>query len=188
MKLTTTLTALALLSAATTALATDDAYGGYKFESKSVLSPDQEVPVAGLPDPTDPEAGSDALGNGIIEFNARKTRARIRLTFSNTAGAFTRLHLHCAPAGANGPIAIGVIDLVAIAQDNSETARLQSNRVVARLSDKQFIDNSCEDAIGYPIRNLRDLAYAINAGDVYFNLHTAAFPAGELRGQIEPLY
>ncbi len=159
----------------------------FNLSSKSVIEPAQEVPVAGLPDPTDPTDGSSGLGNAIITLNSDKTRAEIKVTFSNLSGAVTRLHLHCAAAGTNGPIALGLVDLVAIGQDNSEVTTLGANTITAEIRKAQFSDNNCEAVIGQRVTNVRHLFRAIQAGYIYFNLHTAAFPAGELRGQIERL-
>ncbi|MEO1252646.1 MAG: CHRD domain-containing protein [Pseudomonadota bacterium] len=148
------------------------------LESKSVIEGAQEV----LGDGTLGN-GSQGLGNGIIRFNRNLTRADIKVTFSALEGEFTRLHLHCNVAGLNGPIAVGLVDLVAIAQDNSEVSTLDSNTVVARIRNAQLP----QDGGPCNISNLRTLANEINNGGIYFNLHTTAFPPGELRGQIEPL-
>ena len=162
--------------------------GSTVFASKTVLEAEQEVPVAGFPNPTDPDSGSNGLAIGIIEFDRRYRNARVKLTFSNLSGDFTRLHLHCNVAGANGPIAIGIIDLVVVEQDNSETATLGANTVIGSLSNRDFgSSDPCEAAVGRSITNLGELAKAIQAGLVYWNLHTVAFPAGELRGQVERL-
>jgi len=73
---------------------------------------------------------------------------------------------------------------VAIGQDNSETIKLDANTIRGTLRNNQFPKDSA-NACG--MHNLRDLARAISAGQIYWNLHTTAFPAGELRGQVTPL-
>ncbi len=158
------------------------------FTSKTALEASQEVPVPGLPDPTAAEGGSNGLAVAIVEFDRRYRNARVKVTFSNLSGDFTRLHLHCNVRGSNGPIALGIVDLVDPGQDNSEGATLGSNTVVGTLSNRNFSGSDpCLDTVGRSITTVAQLARAIRAGDVYWNLHTAAFPAGELRGQVEPL-
>ncbi|MEL7488609.1 MAG: CHRD domain-containing protein [Pseudomonadota bacterium] len=166
----------ALMSAFGIAYADD--FGGFANSSKSVIEGAQEV----LGDGTIGN-GSEGLGNGIIRFNRGYNKAFVKVTFSNLDGEFTRLHLHCNIAGLNGPIALGLVDLVAIEQDNSEVSTLDSNTVVARITNRQLPSD------GGPcgIRTLRELASEINDGGIYFNLHSTAFPPGELRGQIDPL-
>ena len=56
------------------------------------------------------------------------------------------------------------------------------------LRNRSFGDaDPCIGAVGRSIDTIEELADAIDLGLVYWNLHTAAFPAGELRGQAEPL-
>lgn len=148
---------------------------GFVFQSKSVLEPGQEVP---------PVEDSEALGIGIIQFNVGMTKADVKVTFSNLSGEFSRLHLHCAPEGVNGPIVVGFVDLVSIANDNSEVATLDSNTVTAAITDDQVTAGlDCEGQI---INDLADLGDAINSGNIYWNLHTFVNPPGEIRGQLEP--
>jgi hypothetical protein len=164
------LTAALILAASAAATAGDDKI---RLSSKTQLSPDQEVATV----------ESDGLGIAIISIKRKFRSAKIRVTYTNLVGEFTRIHLHCAPAGENGPIAIGFVDLVSLANDNSETNKLGSHTVIGRISNNQFPagGGSCG------ISNLRQLADAIDAGGIYWNLHTTEFPGGELRGQVEPL-
>ncbi len=176
---------VSLALAAQIAVVTAHATGDSKvvFTSKSVLQASQEVT----------ETDSEGLGNGIITFDRRYKKADIKVTFTNLSGAFTRLHLHCNVRGSNGPIAIGIVDLLPNGQDNneqdnSEVATLDSNTVIGTITNAEFLDaDPCVESVGRSITNLRSLARAIDHGEIYFNLHSTAFPAGELRGQIEPL-
>lgn len=176
--------ALAVQLAAVAAHADDD------ITSKSVLEPSQEVPVPDLPDPTDPETGSKGLGNGIITFDSDFTKADVKVTFSNLSGDVTRLHLHCNIEGFNGPIIVGLVDLVGIEFDNSEIATLDSNTVTGTITDAEIAEGDpclAVPGVEASITDLHSLAEAIDLGLIYFNLHTVAFPAGELRGQVNPL-
>lgn len=166
------LTAALILAASAAATADDDKK---RLSSKTQLSPDQEVQV--------PAVVSDGRGIAIISIKRKFRSAKIRVTYTNLEGEFTRIHLHCAPAGANGPIAIGFVDLVSLANDNSETNKLDSHTVIGRISNSQFPAGGGNCGIS----NLWQLADAIDAGGIYWNLHTTEFPGGELRGQVEPL-
>lgn len=141
--------------------------------SKSVLSPEQEVGMV----------VSDALGNAIITIDRKFRRAHVKVTYTGLEDEFSRMHLHCAEAGANGPVAVGLVDLVAAALDNSETVTLDAKTLIGSLKNSQFP----ADGGACGISNLRELADAIDAGVIYWNMHTLAFPGGELRGQAEPL-
>ena len=161
------------------------------FFSRSALTPGQEVPVAGLPDPTAEDTGSNAWGIGRISFRSNFTRATIRVTFTNLSGAFTRLHLHCDITGGqeNGPVVLGLVDLIptddgsANPNDNTGTFQLTSNMVNGFFRNNQVTksDNPCG------VSDLESLAAAIDNGFIYYNLHTSAFPAGEMRGLVAPV-
>jgi hypothetical protein len=69
----------------------------------------------------------------------------------------TVAHIHEAPAGKSGPI---IIPLVQTAGDT------WSVPAGAKLTDAQF--------------------ESYKAGNLYFNVHSAAYKGGEIRGQIKP--
>ena len=60
---------------------------------------------------------------------------------------------------------------------------LGSNTVSGALTRIEFPGDG--GACG--IADLDDLIAAVNGGGIYWNLHSTAFPAGEVRGQLEPL-
>jgi hypothetical protein len=79
-------------------------------------------------------------------------------------------HIHLAPEGANGPV----------------VTFLQRDRVDGPVRGK-YAEGviTAADLLG-PLagQSISDLVAAIDAGNTYINIHTDAFPAGELRGQI----
>ncbi len=171
-----TLIGAAAISICSTAMAS----GPASFTSKTPLTAAEEV--------QNPAVVSDGRANAIIAFSRNFRVAIIRATFTNLEGEVTRFHMHCNVAGANGPIAIGFIDLIAPALDNSEVVKLDSNTIIGRISNFQFPPTDpCPGVVGQNVNNLRSLADAIDAGLIYWNLHTTAFPAGELRGQVQAL-
>jgi len=70
--------------------------------------------------------------------------------------AGTAAHIHEAPAGKNGPVIIPL-------DKDGDTYKVPAN---AKLTDAQFA--------------------SFKAGNLYVNVHTAAHPDGELRGQLKP--
>ena len=148
------------------------------FSSRTKLSGAQEVPF------------NDSAGKStaVIRFARDFSEATIRVRFNNLAGDVTRLHLHCNVAGANGPVAIGLIDLLNPALDNSDNIYLDGHRITGTITNIDFpAEDACPGVVGRPVNNIASLAAAIEAGLVYWNLHTTAFPPGELRGQVRPL-
>ena len=91
------------------------------------------------------------------------------------------IHLHCNVAGANGPI---IVDLT-----GSNNITVSGERVFGVITNEDFPEEDpCPSVIGRPINNIASLAAAIDGGYIYWNLHTSAFLAGELRGQAPSLF
>lgn len=128
------------------------------------LSGAQEVPAN-----ASPAAGS-------MQITIDDVAGLISYSFAgfNLQGSFTMAHIHAAPAGANGPV---VYDLVAPA-DYSGPVSFGSI----------LIPNSWA-LLGQNETLATGLAAAINAApwNYYVNIHTTAFPGGEIRGQLAPI-
>lgn len=100
-----------------------------------------------------PSNASTATGRMSVVYDPA-TRA-VSGSLQLTGMTATAAHLHMAPAGSNGPIAVNLEG--------------QGNGVWAIPADTRL---SAEQA------------RALLAGELYVNAHSAAFPAGEVRGQL----
>ena len=108
-----------------------------------------------------PAVMTSAYGRASFEFSDSVTSMTYAiLTDISTP---TAAHIHCAPAGQNGPVGV--------------TLQLRSTMGHGTISrpDK---NNAC----GWS--SVADVMTAMQSGDAYINVHTAAFPTGEIRGQI----
>ena len=143
----------------------------------------QEVPT-----PT----GSSATGLGTVTFDDVAVTARYRVTVTgvdfgpvlgqpaqttNPNDNVSALHVHNAPAGANGGHALG---LIAPGNDANFSAVINPNGSttfsgVWDATDASGSINTFAAALG--------AATAGSSVDLYVNLHTSGFPAGEIRGQ-----
>ena len=89
-------------------------------------------------------------------------------------------HLHCGPAGTNGPV---VVDLLG---QFGEFEVLGGGRLA--LSGTITNDNVTPIAAGavcpIDVNNVASLFHALREGVLYVNFHSDAFPGGETRGQI----
>ena len=125
---------------------------------RSNLSADQEVSTAVV----------DSKGTGVARLRAvRGDRLNVRIRFSGLTGPLIMAHLHLGQAGTNGPV---VADLGPGIYGHEVNLRISASDVVGPLSQ----------AADPFVALLNELA----AGNVYINLHTEAFPAGEIRGQV----
>ncbi|MEM7226850.1 MAG: spondin domain-containing protein [Pseudomonadota bacterium] len=131
--------------------------GGDNVRFRSALSPDQEV----QPDPVDSE------GRGNARTTARNgEEVRVRISFNRLSGPLTMAHLHLGAAGTNGPV---VVDMGSAIRNRSVNFTVTAGDLTGPLAGQDLV------------ALLNELA----AGNIYVNLHTAEFPAGELRGQLE---
>jgi hypothetical protein len=144
--------------------------GAPKFTAR--LTGAAEVPGPGHP---------DATGRFNIAFSEDLTEATFRLTVNDLEGV-TRAHLHCGDAVTAGPIFIHLIgDMPLFGAGPDRTPQNIDGRWLsnATLTNQSFSSTTtnCGDT-------LAEVAAAAAAGNVYVNVHTNAFPAGAIRGQL----
>ena len=104
-----------------------------------------------------PAVATNAQGVAAITINTTRDTIFIQAAFSGLSGAITGVHFHDAPAGATAPVSVSLITM------------LRGNRLSGYLAGTQVTP----DRIARLVRGL-----------VYLNVHTAANPGGEMRGQI----
>jgi hypothetical protein len=125
------------------------------------LSGDNEVP------PVETRATGVATFNrvgGGIHFELKVEDGR---NLFGAAGA----HIHCAPAGENGPVVVFLAGAVPGGFDGDV-------EVKATFDEANIVDTSCGATLRELIQSMRD-------GNTYVNVHTTQNPGGEIRGQIE---
>lgn len=152
---------------------------------EGILNGAQEVAGAG---PTSVLAPNDsaAVGAGIVTVDTLARTIDVSLTVVGlslddlndglVASPVGPVHLHNAPVGINGPIAIpfpfGAPLYQSIGTDLgftvNATGLTEANIILAGLS-------------------FDGLLAELNAGNIYFNVHSDAFPGGEIRGQLAPV-
>lgn len=129
------------------------------------LSGDEEVPTA---------VETNATGQAIFKLRNNGAELHYKLIVANIEDVFMS-HIHLAPAGANGPVVVWLYPFAPPPQ----LIPGSSNGVIA-----EGVITS-DDLVG-PLANmeLSDLIDYFNSGGCYVNVHTLAFPSGEIRGQI----
>jgi CHRD domain len=159
-------TALALVLAMAGAAVGDD-----ELAFKARLTGDQEVPPV----------LTDTTGRAKIEFSQDLSTAEFVLSVSDGI-RLTQAHIHCAPAGSNGPIVAFLAGFHDLGWDVDgkwiDNATLTDDNIILGVTPTE----TCE----HTIVTLEDLAAAITAGDAYVNVHSDLNRAGEIRGQLEP--
>lgn len=137
------------------------------LQFSAYLSGAQEVP---------PVTDTEGRGRVKIKFDKALTRARVHVKVKNLTGNLVGAHFHCGLPGTNGPVAFGLI--------NPGDLSFDGKRIRGKLDNGDFTGADCTDAIGRPVSNIAALAFAMDEGLIYLNLHTDAVPSGEIRGQM----
>ena len=112
-------------------------------------------------------------GTGVAKFKVNKAGDAIdyRLIVANIEDV-TQAHIHCAPAGSNGPVVVFLFAFV--------PGGVTENGILAQgtITDADIVNDACG-------ADLAALAASMESGDTYVNVHTVAIPSGEIRGQIK---
>lgn len=104
-----------------------------------------------------PVVATSAQGVAAITLNATRDTIFIQAAFSGLSGPITGAHFHDAPVGQTAPVSVNLLTL------------RRGNRLSGYLAGADVTPNRIA-------RLLRGL--------VYLNIHTAANPGGEIRGQV----
>ena len=139
------------------------AYGSDLF-FRTDLSGDQEVPPV----------ETDARGDAEFDINEAETEIQFEFEVKGGVGILGAVgaHIHCAPAGSNGPIAAF---LAGEAAPGGFEGKVEMK---GTFTDAQIRPTDCGDTIP-------ELVDAMLAGGTYVNVHSVDNPGGEVRGQIE---
>jgi hypothetical protein len=121
-----------------------------------------------------PSVDTRARGNTV--FQLREDGLHYRLTVANVHDV-TMAHIHRAPSGVNGPVVVWLYP-------DAPPPELIAGRSSGTLATGVITDDHLVGPLaGMGLEALLEL---LRSGEGYVNVHTAAYPAGEIRGQIRP--
>ena len=141
-----------------------------------------------------PSNGSMASGSGTVSWDAAANAATYEYTVSGvdfgpvlgmeaqtetTADDVTIMHVHNAPRGANGPVVFGQIGPAQDADDLSIVLNHDGSWTVSGVWEATDPANASITTFAETL----DLAFAGFEVPLYSNIHTTAFPGGEIRAQ-----
>ena len=132
------------------------------------LTGEQEVPA--VDEPTE--------GTATFRFDPGLRELRYEVRVQSGSGV-TQAHLHCAPAGVNGPVVVFLFG-----PDNAGVN--VSGRLAAGTIKNEDIIATEGDPCGKTLNNVASLYDAILEGRVYANVHSTAHPGGVVRAQLFP--
>ena len=110
-------------------------------------------------DQENPAVSTTALGVASLSINATMDSICLSVSVTGLSGAITGAHIHSGAMGVNGPV---LFDL---------TSQFTGNHATAIITGSDLTDSLLSEYL---------------KGNMYLNVHTAANPNGEIRGQIYP--
>jgi serralysin len=146
-----------------------------------------------------PPNTSTATGVGTVIFDSAAVAASYSfdvqgLDFGPVTGQtptpdpdVTRTHFHTQVAGVAGPIVFGQIDALAINRQDNDDLKIVLNADGSWSESGVWETTDPVNASGKSIADFADVLGSATVGSdvpLYFNVHTGAFPAGEIRGQL----
>lgn len=132
-----------------------------------------------------PPVASPATGFTTVSYNDVAHTLRVEVTFSGLLGGTTAAHIHCCVLP---PDTVGVATTTPtfpLFPTGATSGSYDStfDLTLASSFNPTFVTNSG----GTPAGAEAALAAGLAAGEAYLNIHTSAFPAGEIRGFLQPV-
>ncbi|WP_026582601.1 CHRD domain-containing protein [Bacillus sp. J33] len=121
-----------------------------------------------------PPVRTDAFGMAKFKVSQDEKKMGYRLEVNNLKN-FTQAHIHLGRRGMNGPVVAFLFGLI------DPDISVKKGVVEGVITAKDLVG----PLEGKPLSVLIDL---MRDGKTYVNAHTAQFPDGEIRGQIEPYW
>lgn len=130
------------------------------------LTGDEEVP------PVD----TQAQGQAIFHLSKDGSELTFKLIVANIEDV-TQAHIHCGPAGVNGPVVAFLYGFGPVVSPNGILSE-------GTISAADVIPRPDSPACPGGVVDFEDLVAKMRSGNAYVNVHTIENPAGEVRGQI----
>ena len=121
----------------------------------------------------EPPVATQATGVAKFQLSQDGSELSYKINVANIQGVFAA-HIHCAPAGDNGPVGVTLFS-------GGPTGAVNGTLVQGVITAPNAPDNMC----GWD--DLADVIAAMRGGDTYVNVHTISpgTPSGEVRGQVK---
>lgn len=112
-----------------------------------------------------PPVNTPAMGEAVVEYNTATNELMWHVMVTNLTAGFRVAHFHEAPFGVNGPIVLDITSSwMADPPSQNNTGHLMGMAVISEALETSLL-----------------------AGNLYINVHSNEFRAGEIRGQVVPV-
>ena len=163
-----------LISAATVAaMAIGSASASHPERFHAVLSGFNEVPTL------------ISEGQGTLDLTVDRNAKTLtyKLTFSGLTNV-TQSHIHLGKVHVAGGVMVFFCSNLGNGPAGTPACPVNGGTVTGTLTAADVVALAAQNVTA---GNFDDVADALNSDSAYVNVHTVAFPAGEIRGQLTPL-
>jgi hypothetical protein len=127
-----------------------------------------------------PPTTSQATGSLRGDINHDETVISFTLTFENLSADPAAAHIHFGQVRVNG----GVMVFFCGGGGKPACPASTSGTVIGTITAADIVGPAAQGLPAAPNGDFADVLRAIRTNNAYANIHTANFPAGEIRGQI----
>lgn len=118
-----------------------------------------------------PPVETDTAGEAKFIVRGDSIDFELEIVDADAILGFAGAHIHCAPAGVNGPVVAFLAGEVAGGFDGTV-------EVKATLTEANIVNDACGATVAELVESMR-------SGDTYVNAHSPDHQGGEVRGQIQ---
>jgi hypothetical protein len=129
-----------------------------------------------------PSISSRGTGTFTGTLDASETSIDFKIKWNAKLGDVTQAHLHFAEPGVNGGIVVFLCTNLGNGPVGTPACPVNDGKVVGTIDSSDVIALTSQ---GIGAGQFARLVQALRAGAVYANVHSADFPNGEIRGQVE---
>ena len=124
------------------------------------------------------EIVSGGQGQAIFKLAKDGQSIDYKLIVANIDGV-TQAHIHCGAAGVNGSVVVFLYGF------NAEGTTVNGELASGTITPANLIPRADSNSCVGGLMTWDDLIERMQNGTVYVNVHTLAYPPGEIRGQIQ---
>jgi hypothetical protein len=140
-----------------------------------------QVRLSGLQE--DPQALSTTGGGQFrVRIDERRQEIGYRLSYSDLEGAVSQAHIHLGGTAQSGGISVFLCSNLGNGPAGTQACPAAPATVTGVLRPADVIGPTGQ---GIAAGEFAELVAAIRAGATYVNVHTAKYPAGEIRAQLD---
>jgi CHRD domain len=129
-----------------------------------------------------PAVSSGARGQFTARINERAGTIEYRLNYSGLEGSVLQAHIHFGQRSVNGGVSVFLCQTAAAPDPTGLAPMCAAEGPVSGVLQAANVIGPA--AQGIAPAEFAELVAAIRAGAAYVNVHSTAFPSGEVRGQL----